>query len=641
MANIIKRQIEDFVISDLLPIEKPHYFTNNYFYEYILDKVTIDKNFDEKTKTKPIEYLTNNKNTFRKLGIINPVSMINTIKFMKRYQHDLIALINDIESFSIRKPTYNNSLSYIDTQKQVTYYKNNRKQFLISLESSGIYFNHYIFKRFDKYLTSFKYLKQVEKYRFQTRLDIQDFFGSVYTHSFKWLLSNDFNDSLNITKNDKNTVFPNIDKHLQNINGGKTRGIIIGPEFSRMATELLMVNLDNRVKYKLLRDHDLEFQNDYEISRFIDDYVIYYNDENVFKTIKNILEEVLRDFHFLLKTEKEATYSREDNFLLWKSDLRNLLVLLDDLLNGSRLFNQVINEIKRTCINYGSKFVTSYLLSGIVTKLETLYKEESYLKKEVKTIGYDNLYGNIYEFIEEEKIQISLKNIKNMIKIIFQLLSLKANFMNSEKVIRSLDIIIKICDKNVYQKHSVLDLISEMVDNYSDEILSGYTVDWVNLFVYISNLDIDINSSILEKMRDLIMKKNKDILSMPGLLMIYNSYNYKKESIKREVNLFIKEELEKITINNIENEKECWIIFIFNKSPFLNKINARRMNVIANKVIEKSEKEDVKSVFNFINNNATCFINWDITELYNRDFFYYTRDRTVFNPKETIDVIGY
>lgn len=92
-------------------------------------------------------------------------------------------------------------------------------------------------------------------------------FDSIYTHTFKWLIGKDVND----TKDFKNTnIYTTIDRILQNINARTSNGIVVGPEFSRMIAEILLQAIDRTVYSKLLNSGKAVGEN-YNVYRFVDD----------------------------------------------------------------------------------------------------------------------------------------------------------------------------------------------------------------------------------------------------------------------------------------------------------------------------------------------------------------------------------
>ncbi|WP_342600640.1 hypothetical protein MHB48_06145 [Psychrobacillus sp. FSL H8-0483] len=248
----LKRQSLDYLLTDLLPYEKGNHYTHRYFYEYIIsNKKTFNKilknlkyqvpYFDPKWHSSPLSFKVSKRvGGFREISFVNPLGLIQSLFFIELFQDEILTAISNKKSFSIRKATYTNELYYKKNNKQIVTYNSQgsgKNQLLISLESSGSYFKHKPYKTITSYLNSNHFFKTKERYRFLMKLDIQNCFPSIYTHSYKWMITNKTYDSKNLKVT--NTIHKNIDTYLQNINGSKTNGVIVGPEISRLLVDYL------------------------------------------------------------------------------------------------------------------------------------------------------------------------------------------------------------------------------------------------------------------------------------------------------------------------------------------------------------------------------------------------------------------
>ncbi|ELP3505646.1 RNA-directed DNA polymerase, partial [Vibrio vulnificus] len=83
------------------------------------------------------------------------------------------------------------------------------------------------------------------------------------------------------------SVFENI---MNCCNLGDSHGIVVGPEFSRIFSEILLQSIDTEVKSKLYnRSNKIVENSDYVIKRYVDDYFLFYNDDEVRKTVYDTL----------------------------------------------------------------------------------------------------------------------------------------------------------------------------------------------------------------------------------------------------------------------------------------------------------------------------------------------------------------
>lgn len=87
--------------------------------------------------------------------------------------------------------------------------------------------------------------------------DISNFFPSIYTHSISWALVGKNRAKRNRSKN--NYWYNKLDKYIQNLQDGETRGIPIGTDTSGIFSELILARVDKKLEK-------------YDYVRFIDDY---------------------------------------------------------------------------------------------------------------------------------------------------------------------------------------------------------------------------------------------------------------------------------------------------------------------------------------------------------------------------------
>ena len=159
------------------------------------------------------------------------------------------------------------------------------------------------------------------KYKFFAKLDYKNCFNSIYSHSFKWIVSKDTVDSKNMRNAN---LFPTIDRVLQNINGASTNGVIVGPEFSRMVVEILLQHIDKEI-YDSLFDKSLVANKDYDMFRYVDDYFVFAkNKETIDIIIKSI---AVVSSNYLLSLNSDKNEIREIPFIQrqWVYDVEILV----------------------------------------------------------------------------------------------------------------------------------------------------------------------------------------------------------------------------------------------------------------------------------------------------------------------------
>ena len=114
MAKKLSRQVEDYIITDILPVEKGNFFSNRFFYQFLIDSdidnFKIDNDnfytslFNRGFHASPLKFKTKNREGFREIGILNPISMIESFYFISSCGNNIIDSIQKNNKYSIRVP---------------------------------------------------------------------------------------------------------------------------------------------------------------------------------------------------------------------------------------------------------------------------------------------------------------------------------------------------------------------------------------------------------------------------------------------------------------------------------------------------------------------------------------------------------
>ncbi len=225
------------------------------------------------------------------------------------------------------------------------------------------------------------FINAQEKFMHMVKIDIQNFFPSIYTHTLSWVL---FRSKKNAKLYRSSDMFENtIDLVAREINYGETNGIIIGPEFSRILAEILLCQIDNNVESKLYKEKIIH-ERDYKIFRFVDDIFIFYDEEKIKNYVINILKKQLSDINLTLNSSKMSVYSftlssslspvnkigfyinnfKNKKIILSNVFSKNSLISADDIRGGTNqdwklLFTQVL-QLSQENISDSSKIINYF-----------------------------------------------------------------------------------------------------------------------------------------------------------------------------------------------------------------------------------------------------------------------------------------
>ena len=344
----IERNRLDYLLTDIMPVEVSELFTYSKFYEFLLSKQSVIDSIVEEVymkkcdnnevlfygngvwATAPLKYnILKGTNSLREINLVQPLSALNIYLFVECYQKEILSYLKENSIYSLRYHRKNPNLYYKEKTNKLTHYfeKTANKIDRAVLQQTGVYFNIHKFYSLSSFVNSRLWRMSNFRYKYFAKADYKSCFGSIYTHSYKWIIEKNVVDS----KNAKNTnLFVVVDRVLENINGYSSNGLIVGPEFSRMIAELLLQTIDVEVKNEL-DIQGLKQGDDYRIFRYVDDLFIFANSQ---ETVEQIIES------FSLKAQKyllhlnEAKYQKSETPVVlssWLSETRQLSDKISDL----------------------------------------------------------------------------------------------------------------------------------------------------------------------------------------------------------------------------------------------------------------------------------------------------------------------
>lgn len=655
------RQKNDYILTDLLPYEKGNHYTHRYFYEYlqtnkkILNKLLIEvskegKFFDSKWHSNPLKFKISKKGEgFREISLINPLGLVESIQFINLFENDIINVIQNKIDFSSRKPRRTNSLTYKKTNNKTVYYTDNpntKQQLLISLESSGTYFKHSPFKSITQLRNSKRFTYSRDKFNLLLTLDIQNCFPSIYTHSFKWLISNKTYDSKSL-KN-ANSLYSNIDAFLQNINGSITNGIIVGPEISRLLVEFLFVHLDE-ILIQLLAERNLHIHRDYIIYRFVDDFYICTNYKGAQTVIKEEISHLLNKFQLKINESKVTNFGKEDILNTWYFEVSPIISMIEKIFNNKLAIseNRVDSVISNLEINEEFKKALLEVATTInVTSSDKRYKSKTKIKyidlrnkvnSVIKNTSDSSLVcsyilSTILKKIEDREQQSFVINMEynELITFILFIYAKNVSYTSTQKIIRTFSLLI---DKEI---PGIKEMLERNFERFEEDIFNKFPNDWIDLLLFFANYQINISHNLIEKITNKFINEENP-LNLAALCLLAESEFINSIKIVKTVNTIIKNKLEIMNWKDLFQDELSWWIFIFLSYPKINKnlkkeINSKLKDVKLKLKDDPSDKAK-KFVLDFLLTNKEHFIEWNFTkENYYKNYYFFTKDRTVFNP---------
>ncbi len=437
--KIIKLKKERIVLSDILPYEIPPFFSNRYFYEFLVEnKVEIvengirwkknnksntidtiikllffntndcsvtndkdfnkivfnEKRFEKLFLTVPFNYRISHKNDeFRELTVIHPINQLAVVDFYENYKSMILHYCN-ASPFSIRKPIKVAKYTFFKDRK-FELNKSTTSEHEIVEDFGKEYSNlksffAYNSNQIHRFYESYDYHRCEKKYNYLFKFDISKCFSSIYTHSITWALTNkkivkDYVEPSSFTFGGK------FDNLMQKMNYNETNGIVIGPELSRIFAEIILQAIDNDII------SDLEKKN------------IFFNDLQVKEKIFQYFNLELLEFKLHVNENKldfyekpiitELTIAKHKISSLIEESIKNKIEIDKNNEDEKKLFtlyvssNNLITQfksiVKETNVKY--KDVLNYTLAILDRKTFNILKNTNKIKGE-KEIDLQKVY---------------------------------------------------------------------------------------------------------------------------------------------------------------------------------------------------------------------------------------------------------
>ncbi len=612
--NITNKK-ERVVLSDTLPFETPATFSNRYFYDFLIsnniqlqeNKITWNSNglvlatiikllFAIKPndiineidgeislnlkrgalKAIPFHYKISHKHKeFRELTVVHPKSQLAVIEFYNKY-NELIVYYSNESDFSLRRPFKTAQFTYF---KDRLHYEKlaadhdlmGAEEFDKEYEHLKTFFSYKEISNIHKFYESYKYHRCEKKFKKLFKFDISKCFDSIYTHSISWALLNKDLVKDNIALS-KSTFGGEFDRLMQDLNYGETNGIVIGPEFSRIFAEIILQQIDKKVKLRLSNfdEEPLIFRRDYELFRYVDDYFIFYNNEEEKDEILRLFRLHLRNYKLGINEEKSEEYSMPiltgitiakvnvvkllDKSLSFK--IKNPIDVSihdkDSLREISISSNSLITEfkiiIKSAEIKY--KDIQNFTLGCLdnkLIKLINLCTEENLTEKEITKAYLEILDFSFFVYTVTPRVNSTIKLCSILSKMI-QYAKLHLNSVFKDQVLKKIyDEIFLVLKKSRMEEHIQIETLYLLIT--LKELGRDYRLDEMLLAYY---MGIDL--------KEKGCKFSFHYFTITVLLFyIGNKKRYKK--LKKILENYIIEKVENIAVENRTSNTELIMLF--------------------------------------------------------------------------------
>lgn len=631
-----KRNFLDVIVTDSRPVELPLVYSTSFYYDYLCERNDVKDMFEylknesmafdriqeggswgASWHSTPLKYhIYKNRFELREMSLISPLSMLEMALFVGIFEKQLIIMTSN-EGFSIRKHQESDKISYVSMLEGhgIKYKQDNEDDIIEKVEASGLFFKLLPYKILSDFHKSEEWYRLNREYLYFGKIDYSKCFDSIYTHTFSRIITKSIVDNRHY--GECQYVLNLCDKFLQNINASQTSGIVVGPECSRLLVEIILQEVDNRVKDQLLLEGLIEEDN-YAVKRYVDDIYIFADSEKSIERIIQLYAIESERFRLHLNDKKQNVGKLPTVWFGWKDKIHPVkeYIISGIFTDKDKFFavecrGKMIATMKMLYQDLMAlyvdeqKRVASYLLSTIRTKL---FDEKRPL------FDYKNYVNHLYHFMD----------------LVFYIYSFSMTYTNTDRLICILYRVKKDIPDIIF-----CEALSKVIKNYASSIIKANTEDVVNLLLLIGLYDIELPYSIESKLLGSIEEKENPILYAVALFCI------KSANEKKNLQRMIEERIEN-AISNIYDRKqfflydEAWWIYIFAKCPLLKKKTISMMDDLLDNLMDLIKNDQKKSacakriVIEFLRDDEYCFkfINWDLTKetLFERvDFKTYNR----------------
>lgn len=559
------------------------------------------------------------------MAIIHPASQLKFVDFYKKYGKLICHFCNE-SAFSIRAPyKVASTFFYKNSWENISEFKRGNVSTLKTDEvakHSSSYFAYRGHDRLFKFYNSRDFLNIEKDYGIFLSLDVSKCFDSIYTHSIGWATKSKENakENLRITS----TFGQIFDSLMQQANYNETNGILIGPEVSRIFSEIIFQRIDSTVEQRLTKlNPPAHNKKDYTIRRYVDDIFIFAKTNEHARLIADIYTEELNNYNLHVNRNKVIQYSRpffstksrvitetnaaintfSDNFL--DSRDNNEKLIPKRIFNPRKLTKSFIDSIKAICssnqVDYDA--VSSYLISAITNRIKKIINIKNH--EEIETVSH---YTNALD---------------TLIEVLFFFYTTAPSVSASYKLSTSI-ILISRFTKKYLPTHNTT--INQRIYELTLQLLTGdliYFKSTTKNFVYLEALNIVLASSELGAdymlppavLNELLTSQSSyyDLMSCLYYIKNLEIYSETKTIIERKIDFALRD-LSDIPINA---EKAC-ILLDSLSCPHLDDERKAKYIKRLYRNLEKKAPTD-QQIGGFLKKSLSMhwFINWTEIDLLN------------------------
>ena len=454
------------LITETLPYETPLWFGNEGFVRWfeVFSKTKLWELYGDKAGkfSIPYEYrIIKSDDELRKLYLVHPYTQNEICDFYNKYKHVILNYCSR-SKFSLRFPDKVASAYYEKGKVLEEVFDG-----AVEMSNEGNISNRGVgssFFSYRDYSFIYKFYKSYEFHRYERqfnklmKLDVSKCFHNIYSHSISWAVKDkDYAKSYTKYVPKYDSFESAFDKIMQKANYDETNGIVVGPEVSRVFSEIIFQRVDQDI-YKELLDKGFLYGRDYIIKRYIDDFFLFFNSEECGVFAKQTISKSLEFYKLYINENKTSVDTRPFSTpeTIAKSELTQLLdkyfsslinykempaseggdvLSISGVWRASSISNSFIRDFKAILKKNGCgyKSVVNYSISASLKRLRKIIKAGISGKLEVSDIDLQSflrvvLEINFFIFSMAPRVRSSYL-VGQMILLVFSCVDTKEKYI--------------------------------------------------------------------------------------------------------------------------------------------------------------------------------------------------------------------
>ena len=458
----ISRSQYRVLVSDVLPYERPLFFTNRFYARFLKyygivckdGRLTATKNQSEglEEMLAIIGGLPNDKRPAfqyniskdgheggRKLTVVHPYHQVQMVEFYERYKTVLVDFCNR-SHFSLRYP-YKVATSQKRPKGFLRYLSDDTEKYH-SEESIKHYFAYRHYHNINGFYDDYRFLRAEKKFSQMYKSDVEHCFDSIKPETLSLAM---FDEEMEHCKGTMAAEFFLLNKSYLSTEDG----IVIGPEFSRLYAEIILQRIDRDTEEILVKKHGLVHFKDYAFYRYVDDGFLFCNNAEVMNVFYSVYDACLEKYGLKRKESedkaKQHTYENRpflENITAGKLALIELVdQYFENRLDTFKGFKKIqrglydtptalnykifIRSVRSIMGAYNLKYkdVMSYLLGCMQKRLGVLLKEFNDLYKQysyAESVNDINKKGESIKMRYEREFSVFLENLIDVLFYLYQ-----------------------------------------------------------------------------------------------------------------------------------------------------------------------------------------------------------------------------